>query len=119
MQCPRADRTGGQLQASAGPTAAAGWCTALCARLTPMLRRVTTIMLLWWDITSCPAVVILLGGYPSLTTVQTAVIVAKLYFVMPQLPNSLQDAISEVWLQVRLHLWHLLLLLLATDTALD
>ena len=29
-----------------------------------------------------------------------AVIVGKLYFVMPQMPDSVQDHVLEVWLQV-------------------
>ena len=39
-----------------------------------------------------------------LQVVQVAVIVGKMYFVMPQMPDSIQDNVLEVWLQVGTHL---------------
>lgn len=44
---------------------------------------VTTIMLLWWNITSCSTVLILLAGYPSLVLVQSAIVTGKLCVPIP------------------------------------
>ena len=48
-----------------------------------------------------------------LQVVQVAVIVGKMYFVMPQMPDSVQDHVLEVWLQVASQSSHDLVLMQA------